>query len=37
MLPDVLAMLFADNLYRDGSGKYTVQGTYSTIGVPFFP
>jgi len=38
MLPDVLAMLFADDVHRDSvSGKYTVLGTYATLGVPFFP
>jgi hypothetical protein len=38
MLPDVIAMLFADDVHRDfGNGKFFLIGSYSALGVPFFP
>ncbi len=36
--PYVLAMIICDSFWRDpGSGKFTILGTYSTIGAMAFP
>jgi len=36
--PDVLAMLFADDIHREtASGKFSILGTYDTVAAPSFP
>jgi hypothetical protein len=37
-LPDVIALLFADDIYHDlANGKFSIMGTYSSIIAPVFP